>query len=220
MADPVHLCLQLHFFQSWMTTSGVPCVYQTSEVWMTSGPQAPPKCEPTVRISTEYAAGLFYFFQSKKASHFQNGQTLTVGLIACGGESFGWRATETCVHLPPFLLQLSTELGTLAWNQLCLLSSITDNSTELGWGASTLSLTVTSVYFLLLPIALLWSTSFPPASNEKVKCHRTSLSKVKQCSNVIPEPKSSAGCSSQNTIQESIDFKRITHRSSKRWTHS
>ena len=56
---------------------------------MTSGPQAPPKCEPTVRISTEYAAGLFSFFQSKKASHFQNGQTLTVGLIACGGESFG-----------------------------------------------------------------------------------------------------------------------------------
>lgn len=89
MADPVHHCLQLHFFQSQMTTSGIPCVYQTSQVWMTSGPQAPPKCKPTVRISAEYAAGLFSFFQSKKASHFQNGQTLTVGLIACGGESFG-----------------------------------------------------------------------------------------------------------------------------------
>ena len=129
MADPVHHCLQLHCFQSRMTTSGIPCVYQTSQVWMTSGPQAPPKCKPTVKISTEYAAGLFSFFQSKKASHFQNGTTLTFGLIACGGESFGWRATETCVHLPPFLLQLSTE-HTLAWNQLCLLLSITDNSTE------------------------------------------------------------------------------------------
>ena len=179
------------FFQSWMTTLGIPCVYQTGEVWMTSGPQAPPKCKPTVRISTEHAAGLFSFLQSKKASHFQNGQTLTVGLIACGRESFGWRATEMCVPLSPFLPQLSAE-HPLAWNQLCLLSSIMDNSTESGWGASTLSLTVTSVYFLPLPIALLWSESFPPASDEKVKSHRTSLPKVTQCSNVLPEPKPSA----------------------------
>ena len=174
-----------------MTTLGIPCVYQTSEVWMTSGPQAPPKCKPTVRISTEHAAGLFSFLQSKKASHFQNGQTLTVGLIACGRESFVWRATEMCVPLSPFLPQLSAE-HPLAWNQLCLLSSIMDNSTESGWGVSTLSLTVTSVYFLPLPIALLWSESFPPASDEKVKSHRTSLPKVTQCSNVLPEPKPSA----------------------------
>ena len=80
----------------------------------------------------------------------------------------------------------------LGTNQLCLLSSIIDNSTELGWGASTLSLKVTLVNFFPLCTALLWSVSFPPASEEKTTSHRTSLPKVMQCSNVIPEPKSSA----------------------------
>ena len=36
------------------------------------------------------------------------------------------------------------------------------------------------------------SVSFPAASDEKTTSHRTSLPKVMQCSNVLPEPKPSA----------------------------
>lgn len=176
------------FFHSSMTVSGFLVLIKQIKLGWCQAPH-PSKYSSTVWISAEYAVVLSPH-PNKRASHFQNGQSLIIGLIACGGESCG-RAPELCVHLSPFLPQPSTEHD-VTGNQHSLVWFIVDKGTGTGWGASTFSPQVTSEPFLFPSHSSPVISIFPSSLRWENQIPRPLHPKVTQYSKVVPDPKSSA----------------------------
>lgn len=171
-----------------MTVSGFLVLIKQIKLGWCQAPH-PSKYSSTVWISAEYAVVLSPH-PNKRASHFQNGQSLIIGLIAWGGESCG-RAPELCVHLSPFLPQPSTEHD-VTGNQHSLVWFIVDKGTGTGWGASTFSPQVTSEPFLFPSHSSPVISIFPSSLRWENQIPRPLHPKVTQYSKVVPDPKSSA----------------------------
>lgn len=183
LTQSITVCNFIVFFNpEWQLQEFLVFIKQVKSGW----PQAP---RPLLSVNLQW--GLVQSMQqdcsrsskSKKASHFQNGQTLTLASLPVEGEFWLKSHYEACVRLsvPPM---------TEYWAYPCLEPAVYCCPSQII--ALSLSLMVTSVYFLLLPMALLWSASFPPASDETVKILQNFTVQGRTVFKCHAEPKSSA----------------------------